>query len=152
MVGSGPNWEKSVGSQRHDQFLNLEWRRDREVCVHTTYTSRSQSRGGSHPSHKENTRSMQLEIDHLHRRLHRKWRKRTPLDSDPSSNEDRDNSYRPRSRIPPSKSFWCQEEHHYKRINTSPPRNGLENDAMSKALNQISKSPFTCRIEWGPDE
>ena len=29
----------------------------------------------------------------------------------------------------------------------SPPRKGLGNDAMSKALNQVSKSPFTHRIE-----
>ena len=69
MVGSGPNWEEYIGSQRQDHFLNLERRRDREVSVHTTQTSRRQSRSGSHVSHEENTRSMQLEIDHLQRRL-----------------------------------------------------------------------------------
>ena len=63
------NWEESVGFQRQDQFLNLERRRDCEVSVHTTHTSRGQSRGGSYISHEENTRSMQLEIDRLHRRL-----------------------------------------------------------------------------------
>ena len=33
MVGSGPNREESIGSQRQDHFLNLESRRDREVSV-----------------------------------------------------------------------------------------------------------------------
>ena len=63
MVGSGQDWEESIGSQRQDQFLNLEQKRD------TTHTSRSQSRGGSYISHGENTKSTQLEIDHLPRRL-----------------------------------------------------------------------------------
>ena len=58
MIGSGPNQEESVNSQRHDQFLNLKHKRDWEVSVHTTHTSRSQSRSGSHLSHEENTRSM----------------------------------------------------------------------------------------------
>ena len=39
MVGSGPNLEESIGSQRQDHFVNLERRRDREVSVHTTHTS-----------------------------------------------------------------------------------------------------------------
>ena len=37
--------------------------------MHTTHTSRSQSQGGSHVSHDENTRSLQLEIDRLRRRF-----------------------------------------------------------------------------------
>ena len=40
-VGSGPNREESIGSQRQDHFINLERRRDREVSVHTTDTSKS---------------------------------------------------------------------------------------------------------------
>ena len=52
MIGLGPNLEEYMGSQR-------------QVSVHTTHTSGSQSRGGSHLSHEENTRAMQLEIDHL---------------------------------------------------------------------------------------
>ena len=36
---------------------------DRKVNMHTTHTRGSQSRGGSHLSHEENTKSMQLEID-----------------------------------------------------------------------------------------
>ena len=105
MVGSGQDQEKSIGSQCQDQFLFLERRRDREVSVHTMHTSRSQSQGRSYISHEENTRSMQLEIDCLRRRLRRDQRRRTPLDSDPSSNDDGDGSYRPKSRTPPS--MWC---------------------------------------------
>ena len=33
--------------------------------------------------------------------------------------------------------------------NRSLSRKGLGNDIMSKALNQVSRSPFTCRIEGG---
>ena len=75
MVGSSPNWEESIESQRQDHFVNLERRRDREVSVHTAYTSRSQSRGGSHLSHKENIRAMQPEIDHLKRKLRHERRR-----------------------------------------------------------------------------
>ena len=53
MVSSGPNQEESMGSQRQDHFLNLERRRDREISVHTTHTSRSHSKTGSHVSHRE---------------------------------------------------------------------------------------------------
>ena len=48
---------------------------------------------------------MKLEIDRLHRRLRHERRRRTPLDSDPSSDDDGDGSYRPRSRTPLSESF-----------------------------------------------
>ena len=75
MVGSGPNQAESMGSQHEDHFVNLERRRDWEVSVHTTHTSRSQSRNGSHLLHKEDTRALQLEIDHLKRKLHHERRK-----------------------------------------------------------------------------
>ena len=92
---------------------------------------------------------MQLEIDRLWRRLRReRWRK-THLSSDPSSDNDGDGSYRHRSRTPPSESFSHDENHHYKHRNKSPSRKGLGNDAMSRVLNQIPKSPFTRRIEGG---
>ena len=76
MVSSGPNREESVGSQLQDHFLNLEQRRDREVSVHTTHSDKSHSRSGSHVSYREDTRNLQLEIDHLRRKLHRKQRMR----------------------------------------------------------------------------
>ena len=50
MVGLGPNLEESIGSQRQDHFVNLERRRDREISVHTTHTSRS------HLSYEKNTK------------------------------------------------------------------------------------------------
>ena len=100
-------------------------------------------------SHEKNTRSMQLEIDRLRRRLHRERRKGTPSSSGPSSDDDSDNSYCPRSRTPSNESFSCDQDHHYRRRRESLPRQGLGNDTMGKALNQISKSPFTRRNESG---
>ena len=82
-------------------------------------------------------------------RLRREQRRRTLLDFDPFSDEEGDGSYRPRSRTPPSKSFSYDEYHHYKWRSKSPPRKGLGNDAMSRALNKIFKSSFTRRIKGG---
>ena len=49
---------------------------------------------------------MQLEIDRLWRSLHlERRRRRTPLNFDPSSNNGRDGSYKPKSRTPPNESF-----------------------------------------------
>jgi len=90
---------------------------------------------------------MQLEIDQLKRKLHHARQERTPSDSDVSSEGEEDASYKRRSRTPPNESFSYNEEHHHKHSYKSPPRKGLGNDAMSKALNQISKSPFMCKIE-----
>ena len=117
--------------------------------MHTTHISRSHSRNESHISHEENTRTMQLEINRLRRRLCRERQRRTPSNSDFSFDDDRDGSYRPRSRTPPSESFLCDEDYHHKRRNKSSSCKGLGNDAMSRAVNQISKSPFTRRIEGG---
>ena len=69
MAGSGPRQVESKGSQRQDDFLILECRRDRGGSVHTVHTGGSQSRTGSHVSHAKNTKDMQLEIDHLKRKL-----------------------------------------------------------------------------------
>ena len=87
--------------------------------MHATHTSRSQSRGGSYISHEENTKSMQLEIDRLRRRLRYEQQRRTPSDSGPSFDDDGDNSYRPRSRTPPSESFLYDEDRHYKQRSKS---------------------------------
>ena len=69
MVGLGPHQEKSTGSQRQDDFLNLEYMRDREGSMHTTHTSRSHSRVRSHVSQEQNSKAMKLEIDHLKKKL-----------------------------------------------------------------------------------
>ena len=108
--------------------------------MHTMHIGGGQSRGGSHPSHEENTMIMQLEIDHLHRRLHCERHRGTPSSSDPSFDNDSDNSYPPKSRTPPSESFSCDQDRRYRRRKESLSRQGLGNDA---------KSPFTRRIEGG---
>ena len=69
--------------------------------MYTTHTSRSQSRTGSHLSHEEDTRALQLEIDHLKRKLRHERQKRTPSNSDFSFDNEKDGSYRRRSRTPP---------------------------------------------------
>ena len=79
MVGSGPrqaspHHAKSAGSERQDDFLNLKRERDRERypegSVHTSHTSRSHSRVGSHVSQRQNSnKAMQLEIDYLKKKL-----------------------------------------------------------------------------------
>jgi len=147
MVGLRPHQQESTGSQWQDDFLNLEHKRDREGSVHTTRTSRSHSRVGSYVSQEQDNRAMQLEIDHLKKELCHARRKQTPSNSDVSSDDKEDASYRRRLRTPPNESFSAKEEHHHKCRYKSPLRKGLGNDAMSKALNQISKSPFTRKIE-----
>ena len=97
-----------MGSQHQDHFLNLEESRDREVSMHTTHTSRSHSRTMSHVSPGEETRNLQLEIDHLSRKLRRKQRMASPSSSGSESGED--SSYRPRSKTPHSESFFYKEE------------------------------------------
>ncbi|XP_065619245.1 uncharacterized protein LOC136063178 [Quercus suber] len=90
---------------------------------------------------------MQLEIDRLKRELRHAKRRRASPDSDVSSDDERDISYKRRSRTPPSESFSYEEELHNEQQFKSPPHRGVGNNAMSRALNQISKSPFTHRIE-----
>ena len=90
-----------------------------------------------------------MEIDHLRKRVHCKRRRRAPLDSDLSSKDEGDGSYRPKSRTPPSEPFSYDEDRHYERRSKSSPHKGLGYDAISKAFNQIFKSSFTCRIEKG---
>ena len=92
---------------------------------------------------------MQREIDLLKRKLHHEWRRWTPSNSDLSSSDEKDGSYRPRSRTPSSESFSCDEDYYRECRSKSPSHKGLGNDAISKALNEISRSPFTRRIEGG---
>ena len=150
MVGSRRNREESIGSQREDYFVDLERRRNREASVHTDHTGRIHSRTGIHISHDEETRNLKLEINHLRRKLRRKQREAALPSSKTDSVEDGD--YRPRFRTPPSESFSLsphlerKEQYHRKKTKSSRPRS-MGNDAMSKALHQISKSPFTRRID-----
>ena len=92
---------------------------------------------------------MQKEIDHLKRSLCHKRRKQAPTNSDFSFDGEEDSSCRRRSRTPPGDSFSYDEDYHHERRNRNSSSIGLGNDAMSKALSQISKSPFTHWIEGG---
>ena len=149
MVGLGPNQAESMGSQREDHFVNLEQRKDWEVSVHTTHTSRSQAQNGSHLSHGEDTRALQLEIDHLKRKLRHERQKWTPSNSNSSFDDEDDHSYKRRSRTPPSESFSYDEDFHHKHRNRNSSSKGLGNDAMGRALNQIFRSPFKYRTREG---
>ena len=147
MAEPGPQPVELRASQHGDPFLNLERRNDREGSVRTMHTDRSQPRGGSHISHAENNRNMQLEINQLKRELRHAKRKWISSNSDNYFGDEPDVNYRRRSQTPPSESFSYEEEYYRKRRPRSPSRKGVGNDAMSKALNQISKSSFTCKIE-----
>ena len=115
--------------------------------MQTTHTSKSQSRGKSHVSHARNERDMQREIDELKKELRQARRRHSSPNFKLSSEETDDARYRRRSRTPPSETFSCDEEYHHRRRNKSPPHKGLGNNAMNKALSQVSKSPFTRNIE-----
>ena len=136
-----------MGSHRQDHFRELEQKRGREGSVHTTHTSKSHSRGGSHLSQEKDTIAMQKEIDPLKRSLCHERQKRAPSNSDFSSDGEKDGSYRRRLRTPPSESFSYDEDYHHERRNRNSSLVGLGNDTMSKALNQISRSPFMHWIE-----
>ena len=117
--------------------------------MHATHTTRSQSWGGSYISHEKNAKDMQLEIDHLKRKSHHERGRQTPSISDFSFDDEEDVSYRHRLRTPPNESFLYDKDYHHERRNKSSSSMGLGNDAISRALNQISKSPFTRKIKGG---
>ena len=134
---------ESRGSQHSNPFVNLQQREDYEGNAHTTHTSKSQSRGKSCVSHAKNDRDMQREIDELKKEL-RHVRRRHPLpNSDLSSEETNDATYRRISRTLPSDTFSYDKEYRHRRRYKIPPRKGLGNDVMNRALSQVSKSPFT---------
>ena len=81
----------------------------------------------------------------MKRKLCHAQRKHPPSSSNTSDKED--GNYRQRSRTPSSETFSYKEEHHHKHNHSSPPHKGLVNNAMNKALDRISKSPFTRKIE-----
>ena len=83
----------------------------------------------------------------MKKELHHARRERSPPCSEQSSEESDEASYRRRSRTPPSETFSYEEEHSHRRRHRSPPSRDLGNNAMKKALSQISKSPFTRNID-----
>ena len=83
----------------------------------------------------------------MKRKLLHAQRRRSHSSSDLLSDDESDDDYRQRSRTLPSETFSHEEEHYQRRKCKSPSPRGLGHDAMSRALNQLSKSPFTRRIE-----
>ena len=120
---------------------------------YTERTERSHLRTRGHVSHDQEMQKLQLEIDYLREKLWRRKRGRrspSPPSSD-GSEESKDHSYRHRSRTPSRESFSASshqdklEKGKFKHGQGSSHRS-MGNDAMSKALRQISKSPFARRI------
>ena len=105
--------------------------------MHTTHTSKSQSQRNSHVSHAKNERDMQREIDELKKELRHARRMHSSPDSELSSEETDDATYRRRSRTSPSDTFSGDEEYRHKRKNKSPTHKGLGNNAMNEALSQV---------------
>ena len=110
-------------------------------------TSKSQSRGKSYVSHAKNERDMQREIDELKKELRRAWRRRPSPDSELSSEEIDDATYRQRSKTPPSETFSGDKERYHKHKSKNPTYKGLGNNAINEALNQVARSLFTWNIE-----
>ena len=109
--------------------------------MHTMHTSKSQSQRKSHVSHAKNERDMQHQINELKKELRRTQRRCSSPDSELSSEETDDATYRQRSRTPPSETFSCDEEYRHRHKNKSSPYKGLRNNAMNEALSQVAKSP-----------
>ena len=122
MANVGQDREESASSQRENQFVNLERKRDRQYTTsimvesyHIDRTEQSHSRTRIHVSHDQETRKLQQEIDHLHRKLRCMERDRRCPPSSPSegSRGIRDYSYRHRSKTPSSESYSvssCQDK------------------------------------------
>ena len=90
---------------------------------------------------------MQREIKDLKRKLYHAQRRQSRSRLDAPFDEENDDDYRRRSWTPPSETFSHKEECYRRRRHKSLSPRGLGNDAMSKALDQLSKSPFTHHIE-----
>ena len=102
----------------------------------------------SHISQRQNDKqAMQREIDDLKRRLRHAQRRRSHSSPNMPSDDESDDDYRQRSRTPPSEAFSHEEEHYQRRKHKSPSPRGFRNDAMSRALDQLFKSPFIRHIE-----
>ena len=70
-----------------------------------------------------------------------------PPNPDILLDDENDDDYRQRSRTPLSETFSHVEERYQRCERRSPSPRGLGHDAMNRALDQLSRSPFTRRIE-----
>ena len=159
MVGSGPysadsHQPESARSQQHGNFPNPECDRNeengrfREGSVNTTQTSRSHSRVSSHVSQRQNDeQAMQREINNLKRKLRHAQRRQSHPSPDMPHDDEDDDDYRQRSRTPLSETFSHEDESYQRRKRRRPFPRGLGHDTMSRALDQLFKSPFTRRLE-----
>ena len=73
------------------------------------HTNRSQLRGKIHVSHAENEKDMQCEIDELKKKLRHARRRRSSFESESSSGDTEDVTYKQQSRTPPSEAFSGDE-------------------------------------------
>ena len=149
---TSPHHAKSANVRQQDELHDLEYEKDldnhQEGSLQTLYTGGSGYRRKGHAVHEQSDeKAMQREIDDLKKQLRRAQRKQSPPSSNVSFNDEEVTIYRQRSRTPLGESFSCEEEHLHKRKRRSPSRRGVGTDVMKKALSQISKSPFTRRIE-----
>ena len=106
----------------------------KEVCIQRILARVSHEGRTMFPVQK-NERDMPHEIDELKKELRRIRRRCPSLDSELSSEEIDDATYRRRSRIPPNETFSGDEEHRHKCKNKNPTHKGLGNNAMNEALN-----------------
>ena len=103
---------------------------------------------GNHISQRQdNEQAMQREINDLKRKLRHAQRRQSHPSLDTPYDNKNDDDYRQRSRTPPSETFSHEEKCYQRRKRRSLSPRGLGHDAMSRALDQLSKSPFTRRIE-----
>ena len=105
-----PHQAASGGSQHIYSKVNPQQRGDREQSGQTVHTNRSQSHGKSHMSHAENEKDMQREINELKKKLRHGRRRRASFESESSSGDTKDDTYRQKSKTPPSETFSGDEE------------------------------------------
>ena len=141
--------QATLGDSQHSYSeVNPQQRGDREESGQTMHADKSQSRGKSRVSHAEGEKDMQREINDLKKKLRRARRRRASFESEFSSGDTEDDTYRQRSRTSPSEIFSGSEEYsNYRRKSKSTLHKGLGNKAMNEALSQVAKSPFMRRIE-----
>ena len=106
-----PHQAASGGSQHNYSGVHPQQRGGREQSGQTVHSNRSQLRERSYASHSENDRDMQHEIDELKKKLRRVRRKRASFESESSSGDTEDDTYRQRSRTPPSETFSGSQEY-----------------------------------------